>query len=50
MKLQERYGDHIFFAEVCGRKNVIRFSDMTCFYSQWQMECCWWNWKCNDCC
>ena len=27
-KLQERYGDNIFFADVCGRKNVLCFRNM----------------------
>ena len=27
-KLQEKYGDHLFISEVCGRKNVVCFKDM----------------------
>ena len=27
-KLEERYGEYVFFTEVCGRKNVICFKNM----------------------
>ena len=30
-KLQEKYSDNIFFAEVAGRKNVICFKDMASY-------------------
>ena len=39
-KLEERYAEHIFFAEVCGRKNVICFRNMASHIitNQWYDE------------
>ena len=39
-KLEERYAEHIFFAEVCGRKNVICFRNMASHIitNQWYAE------------
>ena len=36
-KLQDRYTDNIFFAEVCGRKNVVYFRNMASWFisDQW---------------
>jgi len=31
LKLQERYGEHIYFAEIRGRKNVVCFRDLCSF-------------------
>ena len=30
-KLQDRYGDHSFFAELPGKSNVICFRNMACY-------------------
>lgn len=38
LKLQERYGQHIYFAEMRGRKNVVCFHDLCSFIitNEWQ--------------
>ena len=33
-KLQERYGDHIYFTEDCGRANIVCFKDFANFVVQ----------------
>jgi hypothetical protein len=30
-KLIDKYGDHVYFAEVCGRRNVVCFKDLTSY-------------------